>query len=137
MANRLYPTLKEKLLGSGVNFIASTIKAQLIDAGVYTYADAHSFLAAVPAGARIGNPITLANKSITSGIFDAADGTFTSVPAGTGTAATVEALILYRDTGDPTTSDLIAYIDVATGLPFTPDGGNANVTWPGGGIFNL
>lgn len=137
MANRLYPTLKEKLLGTGVNFITGTIKAQLIDTGVYSYADAHSFLAAVPAPARIGSPITLGSKTITSGVFDAADGTFTSVPAGSGSASTVEAIILYRDTGDPTTSDLIAYIDIATGLPFTPDGGNANVTWPGGGIFSL
>lgn len=45
--------------------------------------------------------------------------------------------MIYRDTGDPATSDLIAYIDAATGLPFTPDGGNQNVTWPAGGIFAL
>lgn len=137
MSNRLFPLYKQTLLGAGVNLLAGTVRAQLVDTGAYVFADTHQFLSSIPAGARIGTPFTLTGKTVTNGVFDAADGTFVSVPAGSGTAATVEALVLYRDTGDPTTSDLIAYIDAATGLPFTPDGGNANVTWPGGGIFNL
>lgn len=137
MANRLYPTYKEKLLGSGANLATGTVKVQAVDTGAYTYADAHSFLSSVPAGARIGAPATLGSKSVAGGVFDAADSTLTSVPAGTGTAANVEALVIYRDTGDATTSDLIAYIDAATGLPFTPDGGNQSITWPAGGIFAL
>lgn len=137
MANRLYSLYKQSLLGAGVNLVTGTVKVQLVDTGAYTFSDAHQFLSSIPSGARIGAPVTLGGKSVASGVFDAADSTFTSVPAGTGTAANVEALVIYRDTGDPATSDLIAYIDAATGLPFTPDGGNQNVTWPAGGIFAL
>jgi len=137
MANRLFSLYKQSLLGAGVNLVTSTVKVQLVDTGVYTFADSHQSLSSIPTAARIGTAVTLASKTVASGVFDAADSVFTSVPAGTGTAANVEALVIYRDTGDATTSDLIAYIDAATGLPFTPDGGNQNVTWPSAGIFNL
>ena len=137
MANRLYSLYKQSLLGTGVNLATGTVKVQLVDTGAYTFSDTHQFLSSIPAAARIGTPVTLGSKTVASGVFDAADSTFTSVPAGTGTAANVEAMVIYRDTGDATTSDLVAYIDAATGLPFTPDGGNQNVTWPSAGIFNL
>jgi hypothetical protein len=137
MANRLYSLYKQSLLGAGVNLVTSTVKVQLVDTGAYTFSDTHQFLSSIPSGARIGTAVTLASKTVASGVFDAADIVFTSVPAGTGTAANVEALVIYRDTGDATTSDLIAFIDAATGLPVTPDGGNQNVTWPSAGIFNL
>jgi hypothetical protein len=137
MANALYPKYRETLLGTGVNLVSGTVRAQLVDTGAYTYAIGHQFLSDVPAGARIGSPVTLSSKTVAGGVFDAADITFTSVPAGTGTAANIEALILYRDSGTVGTSELIAYIDAATGLPFTPDGGNQNVTWAAGGIFAI
>ena len=50
-----------------------------------------------------------------------------------------EALLIYKDTGTEATSPLIAYIDTATGLPVTPNGGNITVTWDNGTnkIFKL
>lgn len=137
MANRLYPLYKQALLGAGVNLAAGSVKAQLIDAGAYTYSDAHQFLSSVPAGAKIGAAVSLTSKTVAAGVFDAADATFTSVPAGSGSASAVEALAIYRDTGDASTSELIAYIDTASGLPFAPDGGNLTVTWDEAGIFSL
>lgn len=72
----------------------------------------------------VGTPQTLASKTSTAGVADAADITFTAV-----SGATVEALIIYKDTGVSSTSNLIAYIDSATGLPATPNGGDITVTW--------
>ena len=47
--------------------------------------------------------------------------------------------MLYRDTGVEATSALIAYIDTATGLPITPNGGDIIVNWDNGAnkIFRL
>ncbi len=137
MANKLYPKYKQALLGAGVNLVGGTVKAQLIDTGAYTQSDADVFLSAVPAGARVGTAATLANKTALNGVFDADDALFTSVPAGTGTGAQDEAIIIFRDSGDPTTSELIAYIDTAAGLPVTPNGGNVTIAWNASGIFSL
>lgn len=73
-------------------------------------------------------------KTTAAGVADADDITFTSV-----SGATVEALVIYQDTGTGTTSRLIAYIDTATGLPATPTGGDISVTWDSGSnkIFKL
>ena len=53
--------------------------------------------------------------------------TFTSV-----SGPSIEAIVIYKDTGSEATSPLIAYIDTATGLPITPNGGDIIVTWDNG-----
>jgi len=59
--------------------------------------------------------------------------TYTSV-----TGNSVEALVIYVDTGSSATSPLVAYIDTGvTGLPVTPNGGNISITWNASGIFAL
>lgn len=57
-------------------------------------------------GAVVGTPQTLTSPTVTSGVADAADPTFTAV-----TGATVEAVLLYKDTGTASTSRVIAIID--------------------------
>ncbi|WP_203310510.1 hypothetical protein [Sphingomonas beigongshangi] len=138
MANKLYPKYKQALLTAGVNLVTGTVKAQLVDTSAYTYSDTHQFLSDVPAAARYGTAATLANKTVVNGVFDADDALFTSVPAGsTGTTDKEEAIVLYLDTGTAGTSQLIYYIDSATGLPVTPNGGNIVASWDANGIFAL
>jgi hypothetical protein len=141
MANAIYPKAKAALMKGGLNLLTDTIKAQLIDTGAYTYAAAHEFLSSVPAGARIGNAATLSGKTVTNSgsaaVFDADDSLFTSVPAGTGTGTQSEAILIYRDTGDAATSNLIELIDTATGLPVTTNGGNVTMEWNANGIIRL
>lgn len=134
MANTLFPLWKQTLLAS---LLAGTVKAQLVDLGAYTYSASHKFLSSIPVAARYGTPATLLNKTIVNGVFDADDTLFTSVPAGSGTADKEEAIVIFRDTGDPATSDLVCFIDNAAGLPVTPDGGNIVVAWAAAGIFAL
>ena len=133
MADALYTPFKELLLGGDIALDADTIKVALIDTGAYTFSAAHDFWNDASAGL-VGTAATLGTKTITSGVFDAADVTFTAV-----TGNTVEALIIYKDTGNAATSPLIAYIDSATGLPVTPNGGDITITWSAGAnkIFSL
>lgn len=133
MANAIYPKYKEALLDAftDIDLQNLTAKVALIDTGTYTYSDAHDFFNDV--SGVIGTPQTLTAKSVTNGVFDAADVTFTSV-----TGNSVEALLIYIDTGVTTTSRLVAYIDTGvTGLPVTPNGGDITITWNASGIFAL
>jgi hypothetical protein len=133
MANQLYPKAKEDFLGGNLNLSSNTVTIALIDTDVYTFSSAHEDRADIPNTAVISTT-DLASKTITSGIFDAADATFTSV-----TGANAEALILYHNTGDAENdgarqadSRLIAYIDTATGLPILPNGGDITVRFSDG-----
>ncbi len=134
MANALYPKWKEQLLQFTANndLSAGTVKVALIDTGVYTYNSADQFFSAA-SSASIGTPQTIGSKTFTNGTFDGSDVTFTAV-----TGNSVEALILYVDTGSNATSPLVAYIDTSvTGLPVTPNGGDIAITWNASGIFAL
>lgn len=132
MANALYPKWKEALINGAANTaLTGTVKVALVDAGTYTYSAAHEFLTSLTG--RVGTDQTLGTKTYTNGVFDAANATFPAV-----TGATVEALVIYIDTGTAGTSRLVAYLDTGvTGLPVTPNGGDIPVTWSVSGIFAL
>jgi hypothetical protein len=109
-----------------------TIKIALIDTGTYTFSQTHEYWSSASA-AIVGTSVTLASKTVTDNVFDSADPTFTSV-----SGVSVEALIIYKDTGTASTSPLIYFVDVAaSGLPVTPNGGNITVQFNASGIFAL
>lgn len=134
MATLLYPKGKEAFLSGAIDLTANDIRVICIDAADYTYNAAHDFLDDVAAGSRVGTSGALSGKSVTNGVFDASDITINSV-----SGDQFEALIIYKHTGTESTSNLIAYIDSGTGLPFTPSGGNITITWDNGAnkIFAL
>lgn len=133
MANALYPKWKEAIVQSSSNSaLTGTVKVALVDTGTYTYSSSHQFYDEVSGGV-VGTPQTLASKTYTNGIFDAADIIYTAI-----TGNSVEAIVIYIDTGTPSTSRLVAYMDSGfTGLPVTPNGGDISVTWNASGIFSL
>lgn len=125
MANALYDNGRESFLRGEISWNADDIKAVLVDTALYTLdLDAHQFLSDIPGGARVATSANLAGKTTTDGVADANDVTFPTV-----SGASVEALVLYQDTGVEATSRLIAYIDTATGLPVTPNGGDITIQW--------
>ncbi len=135
MANTLYDYCRQRFLESQINWMTDTIKVILVSTSAYTPQTAvHQYLADIPVSARIAGPVTLTAKATTGGAADAADCTFTSV-----SGATINAIVIYKDTGTEATSPLIAYIDTATGLPISPNGGDIIVTWDeiSGGVNNL
>ena len=128
MANTLYDYCRQRFLEAQINWMTDTVKVILVSTSAYTPQTAvHQYLADIPLSARIAGPVTLTAKATTGGAADAADCTFTSV-----SGATINAIVIYKDTGTEATSPLIAYIDTATGLPITPNGGDIIVTWDNG-----
>ena len=134
MASVVYPKAKEAFISGDIDLTTDDIRVICTDVADYTYDAAHDFLDDVAAGARVGTSTALASKTVTDGVFDAADITITSV-----SGDQFEALIIYKHTGVESTSNLIAYIDSGTGLPFTPSGGDITITWDSGAsrIFAL
>lgn len=135
MANGLYNKGREGFLSGAINMSSNDIRAILVDTADYTVNLAtHDFLDDVPAGSRVAVSAAMASKTVTDGIFDAADVTWSAVSGDPS-----EAIVIYQHTGTESTSRLIAYIDTATGLPVIPNGGNITVTWDSGTnkIFKL
>jgi hypothetical protein len=135
MANALYDKGREAFLSGTISWSSDNIKVVLVDAADYTVnLSTHQFLSDVASGGRVATSANLASKTVTAGVADAADVTFSAV-----TGDQSEALVIYKDTGSAATSPLIAYIDTATGLPVTPNGADITVTWDNGSnkIFKL
>lgn len=130
MSSALYNSYKESLLSQSpvTDLDTDTIKAALVMSASYTFSAAHAFVSDLGAGRAATTDQTLGSKTVAAGVFDAADVSF---PAVTGTS--VNAIVLYKDTGVAGTSPLIAYIDTASaGLPVVPNGGAIAVAWDNG-----
>jgi hypothetical protein len=131
MAAVVYPKFKEALLQGTYNLSSVVVRAVLIDTGTYTYSAAHDFYNDL-SGVVGTESSAMASKTFTNGTFDCADYTFSAV-----TGNTAEAIVYFVDTGSTATDALICYADSGTGLPFTPNGGDANVTVNASGVFSL
>lgn len=130
MADYLYGKGRQRFLGNSgdqINWTSDNIKVMLVDGASYTPAqDTDEYQSAVPSGMRVATSGNLASKSVTLGVADAADVTFTSV-----SGAQSEYLVSVKDTGGAdTTNPLIFKIDSYTGLPVTPNGANITIQWP-------
>lgn len=132
MANVLYDKGREKFLRGEISWNADDIKAVLVSE--YVFGAAHEFLSSIVVGNRVATSANLDSKTTIAGVADAADVTYSAV-----TGDPVSAVVLYKDTADPATSPLIAYIDDATGIPVTPNGGDITIEWDDGPnrIFKL
>ena len=128
MANTLYDFARQRFLEAQINWMVDTVKVILVSTSSYTPQTAvHQYLSDIPTSSRVTTPVTLTSKATTGGAADAADCTFNSV-----SGSSIQAIVIYIDTGVEATSPLIAYIDTATGLPITPNGGDIIVTWDNG-----
>lgn len=133
MTNAIYPAYKQALLdaSSNADLNDGTVKVALVDTDTYTYSASHDFLDDL--SGVVGTAQTIANTTVTNGLFDGDNVTFTAV-----SGADVEALVIYIDTGTPGTSRLVAFIDTdQPDLPVTPNGGDISITWNASGIFQL
>lgn len=135
MANALYKKGRQKFLDGSISWSSDNIRIVLVDSADYTVdLTNHEFLSDVTIAGRVATSGNLASKTSTSGTADAADVTLSAVSGDQS-----EAIVIYKDTGTAATSPLIAYIDTATGLPITPNGGDITVQWDDGTnkIFTL
>lgn len=135
MANALYDKGREGFLDGSIDWDTDDIRVILIDTDDYSVNIAtHDNLDDIPTAARVATSGALTGKTVTDGVADADDVVFCSVSGDQS-----EALVIYQHTGTESTSRLIAYIDTATGLPVTPNGGDITVQWDNGSnkIFKL
>jgi hypothetical protein len=134
MANALYDAGRNSFLTGAINFTSDTIKLALVSSSYTPNLSTHDFWNDVSANV-VGTPQTLANKTATAGVADADDVTYTAVAGG----STVSYLVLYKDTGNTATSNLIACFDTATGLPITTSGADITIRFDSGSnkIFRL
>lgn len=124
MANVLFDPGREGILDTTINMVTGDIRAVLVRSS-YTFSAAHKFLSDIATANENGRSATLTGKTYTSGVFDAADTSLTATAA-----AASNALVVFVHTGVDTTARLVAYIDTATGLPFTPSAGQTvSVVW--------
>ena len=138
MPNAIYPLYKQSLLAGDANAdldnntATDGVYAALIDTGVYTYSAAHQFYSSLTG--IIGTPQRITAPTVTSGVLDGSDVTYTAV-----TGNNAEAIVIYRqNSGANTTWRLVAFIDTGvTGLPVLPNGGDISITWNASGIFAL
>jgi hypothetical protein len=136
MSNFIYDKARDKFLQGGIAWKSGgdTFRAYLIDNDSYTPDQAaDEFLSAIPDAEQIAYAaLTPSNPG--AGVADAADITFTAV-----TGDVCEVIVIVKWVTSKSDSPLIAYIDTATGLPVTPNGGDINVVWDAGSnrIFKL
>jgi len=124
--NALFDSGRQAFLEGAIAILTVDVKLVFVDHGVDTpVAATDDFLNDIAAGARIATSGNFSSKTSTAGVFDAADVVVAAV-----TGAQFESLVIYNDTpAAESGKHLIALIDTATGLPFTPTGNNVTVAW--------
>lgn len=138
MANAIYDKYKEALLNGSANtsLTSETVKVSLIESNtsVEPFTSTDEFYSDVTS---VVATATLTNVTVTDGVLDADNLTFESV-TDTTVDGYADALLFWIDTGNTSTSRLVAWMDSdINGLPITPDGANIDITWSSSGIFKL
>ena len=142
MANALFDPGREGFLAGEIDWDTAVIKAALVRG--YTFSAAHKFVSDVTGagGTLVATSAALASKTVASGVADAADVTFTAVGAG----AAITGILVFQSSAVTGGADvaasaqrIIAWVDTATGLPVTPNGGDITIQWDAGAnrIFKL
>lgn len=134
MANAYFTPAVEGFIAGEIDLDTAVIKAAFVRG--YTFSASHKFVSDVTGagGTLNGTSSALASKTITNGVFDAADTTVTT------TASAVDhGILLFQSSAVTGGADvaasaqrLIAYLDTGTGLPIQPGTGSTPITWDNG-----
>ena len=129
MTNQRYVKCNEHLGKGDINLIEDTIDLLLVDNSLYTpNVNTDEFLEDIPESSRLFQSSGgLQNKSISDGVFDSDDFLCEDISSGT-----VDNIILYKNTGDESTSILICIINDATNLPISPGTSGLKIKWSNG-----
>lgn len=132
-----YLSGKKKLLEGDIALLTDTIKIAFMAPAYAPNIDTEEFYDDISASVASGSTDqTLASKALNIDTtndrveFDATDLSIANATIAGGT----DMMVIYKDTGDPATSPLIAYIDIAEGT-LLPVNGTFTITWNAEGIF--
>lgn len=135
MASFIYDSAREAFLKADIDYATAIINAVLVRSAYTPSQAAHSAISDLGAHDLLADCVTLASKTTTDGVADAANVVFTAIAAGD----EIGYIVIYvHDAGTPENGVLICCIDEeATGLPVTPNGGDITCAWHASGIFKL
>lgn len=122
MASGGYNFGRESLM-TALNLTSDTIRAMLVD-DTYTFAATETTMTTAGT-ARLDTDVTLGTKTVTDGVFDAANATWTAVAAGD----TITAVIIFKFVTNDAGSTPLVYIDVTDQAT---DGSNVEIQWDAG-----
>lgn len=139
MANAKYNSFKVALAQNDVDLVTDTINVMLVTSAYTPNIDTHQYRSDVT-NEVVGSGYTsggqaLAGKAVTQdntndrAVFDANDVTWTS------STITARGAILYKDTGNSATDQLIAYFDF--GSDESSSNGDFVIQWNANGILTL
>ena len=144
-SNVLYPSGSENLLKGNFHFCnysggtASSSYAALISSS-YTYSADHEFYSEISAHS-CSAAVALTSVTCTTGTLNAADSTFSSVPAsGSATVSQIiQHLVVFQSSSVASTDYLLAHFDTGSsgGINITANGGDVTITWNASGILAL
>ena len=140
MADVIPNAFKKNIMNGGIDLDTDTIKVMLLDDNHTQDQDAHEFIDDVSTnevsgtgytagGAAIGSKVVSQDDTDNEGVFDGADVTWSS------STITARYAAIYKDTGTPATSPLIAILDF--GENKSSSNGNFTIQWNAEGILNL
>lgn len=135
MSNTLYDITRQAFLTGALNWIGGdTFGVALVDTTQYTVEpSSDQYLSVIPSGAIVAQQ-DMTNPTASGGTASADPVTIDGVTGNVG------AIVIYQDTGDASTDQLIAYIDTGSGLPSTFDNQTMSLMWDSSsdsGIFEL
>ena len=139
MADVIYNSYK-KILGDGaIDWLTDTIKVMLVTSAYTPDQDAHDFKDDITneisgtgytaGGAALASKTNTQDDTDDEGVQDAADTVWS------GATFTTRGAVIYKDTGTPSTSPIIAYIDF--GEDKSPSGADFTIEWNAEGIINI
>lgn len=139
MADVIYNSFKKKIMDGSIDLDTDTIKVALVTSSYTPDQDVHDFFDDITnevtgtgysaGGAALANKVCSADNTDNEGVFDADDTSWTTA------TITARGAVIYKSTGTPSTSPLIAYIDF--GADKVSSGGTFLITWNSEGILNL
>lgn len=130
MANRFYNGGGERLLGGQLDFSSGDYRFLLVSAG-YSFNAAHDVVDDVGAANIVATSNALTGLSVTDGVFDFDDPTFTAVSGATG-----RALILRGPGASDAVRPVILFLDTnVVGLPLVPNGSDVTIQVAATGLF--
>lgn len=139
MADVIYNGFKKNIMNGGIDLDTDTIKVMLVTSTYAPDQDLHVFISDVTnevvgtgytaGGATLASAAVTADNTANTGVFDAADVTWST------STITARGAVVYKDTGVTTTSPLVCYLDFVTDQ--SSSAGNFTISWNASGIVNL
>ena len=134
MMNQLFVAARQKYQTAQYDWPNLVLAVQLVDS-LYVFNELHQFLSDIPVGSRAGTLETITNPIALGGFASGDSVSFNNLVHG----EEINQVVIVVNTGDPTTTELIAYYDDVIGLPITATGATYTLAPDAafGGFFRL